>query len=425
MSATAEIRALALAGRVAEAEAALTGLVGRLFGLDVTALRINFDQYSLNSLNGFFEAGGEAFFFKFHQEEGEEKISGEYYRADILARAGLPVDMPVFCSALPGEQVLVYRRRNDRRFADVLRALDGEADRQRDAALAAEAGLSDRIFEVYRRSLHEITSAESEAEPVHRLFYERLVEPETQRFPGGRLKRLYVGQTFRFPGVEVEWDEFRDLKFVVNGVEYADSVGALFEAAHARLKPGLMAGAGVVAHGDAHNANVWFEERGRKNSLVFFDPAFAGENVPALLAEVKATFHNVLAHPYWLYDAAMAGERFSATSDVSGGRLVIETDWAPGETRLALLKIKAERVWRPLLRLLRERELLPADWRRVVKLGLFLCPTLVMNLRAGVGGHNEVSSAIGFAVAVMAGSEPLDGRDFVAEFLDGIDPGGG
>jgi hypothetical protein len=90
--------------------------------------------------------------------------------------------------------------------------------------------------------------------------------------------------------------------------------------------------------------------------------------------------------------------------------------------RLALLELKGAKIWRPLLTLLRDKNLLPEDWRKVVKLALFLCPTLVMNLRAGAGFHNDVSSAVGFAVAVMAGSEPVNGRDFVSAFLDGIDP---
>jgi Ser/Thr protein kinase RdoA (MazF antagonist) len=255
--ATATIRALALAGQTGEAEAALTALVSRLFGLDVINLKINFDQYSLNSLNGFFDSGGEEFFFKFHQEEGEETMSGEYYRADILAQAGLPVDMPLYRSSLPGEQVLVYRRRYEPRFADILRRLDDEPDApRRAAALAAEAKLSVTIFDVYRQSLHPITPAQSAAEPIHRLFHERLVDPETKKFPGGRLARFYVGQKFRFPGIELAWDEFKTLKFVINGTEYQDSVGSLFEAAHLRLAPSLLAGAGVVAHGDAHNANI-------------------------------------------------------------------------------------------------------------------------------------------------------------------------
>ena len=128
-SRTAEIRRLAASDESA-AEAALAALFADLFGLAAVGVAINRDQYSLNSLNGFFSAGGADYFFKFHQEDGEEAMTGEYYRADILARAGLPVDMPVFVSNLPGEQVLVYRRRSDPRFSDVLRALDIATDRE-------------------------------------------------------------------------------------------------------------------------------------------------------------------------------------------------------------------------------------------------------------------------------------------------------
>ena len=68
------------------------------------------------------------------------------------------------------------------------------------------------------------------------------------------------------------------------------------------------------------------------------------------------------------------------------------------------------------------RNMLPHDWRRVIRLALFLCPTLVMNLRAGAGSHNPASSLIGFSVAVMAGSEPVAGEDVVTAFLDVISP---
>ena len=68
---------------------------------------------------------------------------------------------------------------------------------------------------------------------------------------------------------------------------------------------------------------------------------------------------------------------------------------------------------------LKTRGLLPAVCRRVVRLALFLCPTLVMNLRAGIGRHNPTSSAIGFANALRVGSEP-EGRDLLSEFFDSI-----
>jgi Ser/Thr protein kinase RdoA (MazF antagonist) len=425
-SRTAEIRTLAKAGN-GEAERLLADLLRDLFTIEARNVAINHDQYSLNSLNGFFETDDGAFFFKFHQEEGEEAMSGEYYRADILAKAGLPVDQPLLMSVLPGEQILVYRRRTDPRFSDVLRALDMTDDAAaREKAVKAERALSEAVLKVYLDTLHPVNAAEVAAEPIHRLFYERLIDPPEGAYPGGRLSRFYVGEDFAFPGLTLGWDRLSRCRFVVNGIEYEDGIGALFDAAHERLAPARLADAGgVVAHGDAHNANVWYEERGGSARLAFFDPAFAGENIPTLLAEVKTTFHNILAHPFWLYDPAEASARYKASAVLDGDRLNVTMDFEPSPVRRALLEVKAEALWRPLLATLKARDMLPADWRRVVRLGLFLCPTLVMNLRAGATSHNPVSSLIGLSVAVMAGSEPVAGEDVVSRFLDAIDPGRG
>jgi hypothetical protein len=424
MSSTAKIRALTAAGKTGHAEQELGALITRLFGLPAEHLAINADAYSLNSLNGFFESGGEKFFFKFHQEENEEAMSGEYYRAGILAAAGLPVDMPLHVSTQPGEQILVYRRRDDRRFADILSRLDmGSDPALHEAALAAERSLADRIFETYSRTLHPITPAQSAAEPIHRLFHHRLTDPATGTFPGGRYASFYIGENFSFPGLDLDWEELKNLRFIINGVEYRDTLESLFLEAATVLHPAALANAGgVVAHGDAHNANVWFQQReGAEDSLALFDPAFAGAHMPTLLAEAKATFHNIFAHPFWLYDPPAATAHFCAAASRRGDRLHVETDWRLSRIREDLLAIKATHIWRPLLRLLRARALLPPDWRRTVKLALFLCPTLVMNLRGGMGGHTPASSAIAFAAAIMAGSEP-SGPDIFSDFLDRIDP---
>lgn len=421
-SRTADIRAVAKHddGR---AEPLLVALLADLFRIDAKNVSINHDQYSLNSLNGFFDTADGAFFFKFHQEEGEEQMSGEYYRADILARAGLPVDQAVYSSTLPGEQILVYRRRTDPRFSDVLRGLDLKDGPGRTAAVAAEATLSDRVTEVYRQTLHPIAPAEAQSEPIHRLFFERLIDPASGAYPGGRLKSFYVDQTFEFPGASLNWAELARARIIVNGIAYRNTIGELFDLGHQRLNPARLADAGgVVAHGDAHNANVWYVEGQGGPNLSFFDPAFAGEHVPSLLAEVKTTFHNIIAHPLWLYDPEEAARRYATTASYRDGTLAIETDWELTPVRQDLLRVKAERAWRPLLQDLGDRDLLPEDWRQVVRLGLFLCPTLVMNLRAGAGRHNPISSAIGFANAVRVGSEPSGGADFITEFFDSIGP---
>ncbi|NML76629.1 hypothetical protein HHL25_21050 [Rhizobium sp. S-51] len=422
-SRTAEIRKIAKAGD-GRAERLLAELLRDLFRIDAENVTINHDQYSLNSLNGFFETADGAFFFKFHQEEGEEVMSGEYYRADILARAGLPVDQPLLMSVLPGEQILVYRRRTDPRFSDVLRALDlKDEPAARERAVEAERQLSEAVLKVYLDTLHPVSADAVAAEPIHRLFYERLIDPPAGTYPGGRMASFYVGKDFAFPGLTLDWHTLSRCRFVVNGIEYRDSIGTLFDAAHERLAPTRLADAGgVTAHGDAHNANVWYEERDGAARLSFFDPAFAGEHIPTLLAEVKTTFHNILAHPLWLYDPAMAAERYTASVARDGDLLRVTTDFAPSAVRRALLDVKAEALWRPLLAELKARDMLPADWRRVVRLGLFLCPTLVMNLRAGATTHNPVSSLVGLSIAVMAGSEPVAGEDAISRFFDMIDP---
>lgn len=406
------------------AERLLSELLSDLFQLDARNLTINFDQYSLNSLNGFFDSADEKYFFKFHQEEGEEEMGGEYYRADILSRAGLPVDQPVMMSTLPGEQILVYRRRFDPRFSDVLRALDLSDDASAIAeAVNAERVLNEAVLKVYLETLHPVTPEQVAMEPVHRLFSARLVSEPGAVFPGGRYESFYRGKTFAFPGVSLDWDEFSKAEFVVNGVPYRKTVGDLFEAAHARLAPMRMAdGGGVTAHGDAHNANVWYRKDADGPTLAFFDPAFAGEHIPTLLAEVKTTFHNILAHPLWLYEPALAAQHFQAGARYGEGKLYADFDWRLSPVREKLLAVKAESLWKPLLAEMRREALLPADWRTVIRLGLFLCPTLVMNLRSGATSHNPTSSLIGFATAVMAGSEPSEGSDIISRFLDSIDP---
>jgi hypothetical protein len=392
----------------------------------VTGLSINRDAYSLNSLNGFVETETGPFFFKFHQEEGEDRMSGEYYRARILAEAGLPVDLPVETSSKPGRQILLYRLRRDRRLAEVARDLDAEHELGKLApVIEAQAALDRAVADVYRKTLHPITAEQAQAEPIHRLFHERLRDFDKPGEIGGRFASFYRDRDFALPGITLNWRELRDLKIAFNGVLYRESLGALFDAAFVALEPRKFAGLGVTAHGDAHNANVWYETDRAAPHLTMFDPAFAGSHVPALLAEVKATFHNIFAHPYWLYEPQVAATRFRAEAARRGDVLAIETDWALSPLRKAFLERKAELLWRPLLAELSARGALPQDWRRRVKLALFCCPTLVMNLRANAGAHNPVSAAIGLGIAVMMGSAPKEGAgDALSAFLDAIEPNG-
>lgn len=71
-SRTAQIRALAQHD-VAEAQSALAALLGDLFAMSPRNVRINFDKYSLNSLNGFFEDDGKAYFSSSIRRSGRRR----------------------------------------------------------------------------------------------------------------------------------------------------------------------------------------------------------------------------------------------------------------------------------------------------------------------------------------------------------------
>lgn len=422
-SRTARIRALAKSDETA-ALAELRLFLTETFDIEVLDLSINYDQYSLNSLNGFFRDSKDRFFFKFHQEEGEEEMSGEYYRADLIAKANLPIDLPILTSVQPGEQILVYRRREDRRFSDVLRELDAEHDEKQAAIVdLAERELNDKILTVAKDSLHPVTKEQVANEPIHRLFYERLIDIKTREAPGGRFRKFYIGQSFEFDGATLSWSELTDARLLLNGQAMTLTIGEIFNQALVNLDPAKLANAGgIVAHGDAHNANVWFENHDGKAQLSYFDPAFAGEHFPSMLSEAKATFHNVFAHPFWLYDPQVAAESFKAQVKYDAGVLAIETDWALTPVRERLLRAKAEMFWKPFLMHLKERQLLPDNWETTLRSALAMSPALVMNLRAHAERHNPTSSAIGFYVTALVGSRPVQGTNAVTEFFDAIDP---
>lgn len=425
MTTTADIRALARAGRLAEAEAAAAALIEDVTGRAAGGLSINRDRYSLNSVNGFARLAdvGEVF-FKFHQEEDEEGV-GEYYNARILAEAGYAVDEPLFASGTPGRQILVYRRRENRRFSDVCRDLeDAEGSAAFQAAVAAQRAADREGARIARATLHRASAAEIAAEPIHQLFHRRLVDSAETSALGGRARRFYLEGRFEFPGVSASWSEVGGLPWRINGRRYPMSLAQALELARSRLDPRRLGpGPACVAHGDAHNANVWYEEdEGGPARLCYFDPAFAGRHVPALLAEVKATFHNIFAHPLWLYDAEDFAARHEVSASLKDGEIVIETAWRLSPLRHAFLESKAGLFWKPLLDRLAEEGSLPEDWQETLRAALFACPSLVMDLSGGPASpHNAASAANGLAVAMMCAQAPETGSDPVADFFSLLD----
>lgn len=386
-----------------------------MFAMDVASVEFTQDEYSLNSVSGRAHVkGGPTYFFKFHQEDGEQEHVGEYYRADLLSRAGLPVEVPVATSSRPGAQMVLYRLRSEPRLADVCAREEREHFEQAELApslLSARRALDAVTGQVLVRTLRPPQPSSARA-AIHQLFHHRLVDG-TGAFPGGRYAQYYCSQS--------TWAETAARRWVVDGIEYRSNLAELASNAARLLAPERLAGLPVVtAHGDDHQGNVWVTGSPGHEVLALFDPAFAGDDIPALLAPVKATFHNCLAHPFWLYHPSEAGARAGLEVSVRDDVVEVSTAAPLSKLRLQILQSGAELVWAPLLKEMAHRGALPADWRETVRAALFCCPMLVTNLVSPA--RPSPVRWLGLARSVVAGSEPVDGSDVVSAFLDMVAP---
>ena len=412
MATASDIRAAVVGGRLSDA-ADLTGpLVEALTGKGVSSITFTSDAYALNSVSGrVAQSDGTELFFKFHVEDGEQDNVSEYYRASVLADAGLPVEVPVAISAEPGQQFVLYEIRNEPRMVDVcldLDRADGSAATLSEPLNEARRELDRRVGEVLVHTLRSDPSGATSS--LHQLFHHRLTDG-LGNFPGGRYANWYMNNDDFTSAANAHW--------TINGTSYASTLAELVVQARDLMNPESFVGQPVVtAHGDDHHGNVWVLGSDDETSLRLFDPAFAGTDVPALLALVKPTFHNVFAHPFWIYHPDEV-----SLSDVTvyrdGDEIDVTDPLSMSPMRQQILDSITQEAWLPLLRAMKDRDVLPSNWRAIVRSALFLCPFLVTNLVTP--NRSELLRTIGLGHALATGSEPKSGSDPLTDMLDWLE----
>ncbi len=464
------IQKKAQAGEVEQAQLLLVEFLTDLFPLKIASVQIRRDSLSLNSVNGFIylrepdvKTGANELFFKFHHEENEDVLK-EYYNSQLLQDGGFPVEMPVYASQEVGKQVLLYQVKKAERLFDVCKRNEFSGAEFADV-IKAQEDFDDLSCARYLDSLHLAGQEELQEEPILQLFYNRLVDDaalplplgegrgegslsnngtikrgETSLTPalsqrergqfGGRFVQFYQDKDFIFSECTINFNELKNLKWRINGIEYKETLHEAFVKALNILSPKAHLSAenkypALVAHGDAHNGNVWFNA-GNPPSLSLFDPAFAGLHIPALLAEIKTTFHNIFAHPLWLYDSVEADKNLDVSLKIKDNYVEITHNWQLSPLREAFLTSKQERIWKPLLQKLKYENLLPENWQDYMRSALFCCPSLVMNLRSYAGNnnnfHTQKTSALGLSISMMLSSAPVNGNDVVSNFFAKVQP---
>lgn len=343
---------------------------------------------SLNSINGILTTeDGKKLFFKTHVEP--ESIINEYYNSSILAEAGYPVIQPIFSSTEWGKQLLIYEFFEAPSLFNVAREIETGKRNDADSIIALQQKADSQLWQIYQNTLKILKAEEHAQAPIHQLFYHRLT--------GGRFSNFYEGKEIILPGYSISFEKLARMKWCINGVEFKDSLGELIQRARAILNPSRCDTPSIIGHGDAHNGNVFVEE----NRLIYFDPAFAGRHSP-FLDLTKPLFHNVFA--IWMYFPNEVASTLSINLKIQGERIIVEHDFIPSKIRKEFLYSKIQFVLKPLLEELKSRGMLAEEWREYLKLALFCCPFLTMNLSDRKKFPPEIG-LLGLALSVEMGSQ--------------------
>jgi hypothetical protein len=403
-----QIKDLQLTDKAA-AEVLLITFLRETFPLEVKSVELRPLAVSLNSFNGFMTlADGKRLFFKTHTEP--DNIIGEYYNAATLAKAGYPVIQPLYSSTEAGRQLLIYEVIDDPSVFDVAWAIEQGENDLLPALTKAQNDADDQLLQIYLNTLEWQSAEDAAKAPIHQLFHHRLALGRLQRFYGSGAKNYDDDVMISLPSGQYSMREVCDKTWVINGRRSTVGLEELISWATEKLDP-FRAGPSIIGHGDAHNGNVFFKQN--EKALLYFDPAFAGRHHP-LLDLVKPLFHNVYA--MWMYYPEVKRAQTNISLKIEGDAWHVEHDYRLHPVREMFLRSKIERVFAPMLRELKQRGWLQEDWYPCLKLALFCCPFLTMNL-ADTEKFSPEISLLGLAMAMEMGIGSLEKHSLIDQLI--------
>lgn len=360
---------------------------------EVEIVSVKPSAISLNSINGFLQTkDGKKFFFKTHVEP--QSIVNEYYNSNILAEAGYPIIKPIFNSNEWGKQFLIYDYFETPSLFDIVRNLEQNQETDSELIISIQRQADTQLCSIYKKTLENISANQNSEAPIHQLFYHRII--------GGRFNSFYQNSEILLPGKSLTYEYLSNMKWVINGIEFQHTLDDLVNAATEILNPNFTTPS-IIGHGDAHNGNIFLDRN--RETLLYFDPAFAGRHSP-LLDLAKPIFHNVFA--IWMYFPEEIAQKLSINFSIQDKKLVVDHDFIPSTIRLNILRSKLNGVLKPILKELQKQGYSIERWQEFLKLALFCCSFLTMNLSDSKRFSSKIS-LLGLAMSIEMGSYGING----------------
>jgi hypothetical protein len=122
----------------------------------------------------------------------------------------------------------------------------------------------------------------------------------------------------------------------------------------------------------------------------------------------------------WMYFPQIKTNGLHINMKYEDAVISVEHDYALHPIREMFLASKLQHVVIPLLGKLNKEQLLPINWREILKAALFCCPFLTMNL-ADEGKFPPEISLLGLAMSVEMGSDSKLRRSKIDRTLDQIE----
>lgn len=363
-------------------------------GFRFKAVYVNTESSTaLNSINGqCILENHDKLFFKFHSEENETELdSSDLYKSGLLLKNNWPVLRPIATSNLPGKQCVLYPWIESQTvytllLSEDIRFLESKCYTNKLSSLITAIEKSTKIIgEAMVDSLYFDSNCINS--PIHQLFSYRL---NPRRDEVVRIQSFYD---------ELKILNFFNKYFVVNGYKYPYSINKIFSDSKDKLNANCFhCTPSIVAHGDEHFANQYYIN----DEILIFDPAFASR-MPALLAPIKATAHNICAHPFWLYEEKLFREFCKFTIEEDDNDIFINHNfllYSVESHRSQILDCYLKNIWNPLLMSINKKQGLPKDLFEIIFLALFCSSSLAKNFNLISKGDYRINALLfGFNIS--------------------------